>query len=149
MEPRIRRDLKDLLTLAWPVVLSRLGIMTMGLVDAIVVGRYSAVELGCQTLGWAPTGTVITTAVGLLVGIQVMTARHIGEGRPEATGGVYRRGLLHALVFGILGGLGLVFLGPIGLHSFGEEKSLADGASAVVIVLGLGMPFHLLSTAST
>ena len=101
----IRRDLRDLLTLAWPVVLSRLGIMTMGLVDAIVVGRYSAVELGYQTLGWAPTGAIVTTAVGLLVDIQVMTARHIGEGRPEATGGVYRRGLTHAFVFGIVGGL--------------------------------------------
>ncbi len=149
MSERSRRELKDLWTLAWPVVLSRLGIMTMGLVDAIVVGHYSAVELGYQTLGWGPTGAVVTTAVGLLVGIQVMTARHIGEGRPEATGGVYRRGLVYALWFGILGGLGLVFLGPLGLHSVGVEKSLADGASLVVIVLGLGMPFHLLSTAST
>jgi MATE family multidrug resistance protein len=145
----ITRDLKALLTLAWPVVLSRLGIMAMGLVDAVVVGHYSAVELGYQTLGWAPTGAVVTTAVGLLVGVQVMTARHIGEGRREETGGVYRRGLVNALWFGVIGGLGLVFLAPIGLHSFGAEASLAAGASAVVIVLGLGMPFHLLSTAST
>ena len=35
-------DLSELLKLAGPVILSRLGIMMMGLTDAIVVGRYSA-----------------------------------------------------------------------------------------------------------
>src|SRR5690606_36028730 len=38
-------DLLELLRLAWPVVMARLGIMTMGLIDAVVVGRYSAQEL--------------------------------------------------------------------------------------------------------
>ncbi|MFN9927533.1 MAG: MATE family efflux transporter, partial [Phenylobacterium sp.] len=37
-----RTDLSALLRLSGPVVLSRLGIMAMGLTDAIVVGRYSA-----------------------------------------------------------------------------------------------------------
>src|SRR5882757_4462749 len=41
----IRTDLSTLLRLAGPVVFSRLGIMTMGLTDAIVVGRYSPVQL--------------------------------------------------------------------------------------------------------
>ncbi len=40
-----RATLKDLLHLAWPVVLARIGIMTMGLTDAIVVGNYSGLEL--------------------------------------------------------------------------------------------------------
>ena len=40
----VREDLARLLKLAGPVVLSRLGIMTMGLTDAIVVGRFSATQ---------------------------------------------------------------------------------------------------------
>ena len=70
----IRKDLAELLQLSWPVVLSRLGIMGMGLSDAIVVGRYSAEELGYHALGWAPTSVVrnstprpVTTTVGLAV----------------------------------------------------------------------------------
>ena len=51
----IRTDLTTLLKLAGPVIVSRLGIMTMGLTDAIVVGRYSAVQLSYHALGWAPS----------------------------------------------------------------------------------------------
>ncbi len=40
-----RSTLRQLSSLAWPVVLARIGIMTMGLTDAIVVGHYSSQEL--------------------------------------------------------------------------------------------------------
>ena len=42
----VRTELAELLKLSGPVVISRLGIMAMGLSDAIVVGRYSATQLG-------------------------------------------------------------------------------------------------------
>ena len=51
----VRAQTIELWKLSWPVVLSRLGIMTMGLSDAIVVGRYSATQLGYHALAWAPT----------------------------------------------------------------------------------------------
>src|SRR5258705_2936606 len=76
----VRSELGALLKLSWPVVLSRLGIMAMGLSDAIVVGRYSATQLGYHALAPAPTTVVVTMAIGLPTGIQVMTARAIGEG---------------------------------------------------------------------
>src|ERR1700750_3514591 len=88
----VRTDLAELLKLSGPVVISRLGIMAMGLSDSIVVGRYSATQLGYHALGWAPTSVVVTMAIGLLTGIQVMTARAIGEGRRNETGAVLRRG---------------------------------------------------------
>ena len=86
-----------LLRLSAPVVLSRLGIMAMGLTDVIVVGRYSSTEMAYQTLGWAPTGVVLTTSIGLLGGIQVMSSQAIGEGRAHDTGAILRRGLSYAL----------------------------------------------------
>src|SRR6185369_9548323 len=93
----VRSELGQLLKLSWPVVLSRLGIMAMGLSDAIVVGRYSATQLGYHALAWAPTSVVVTMAIGLLTGVQVMTARAIGEGRRHETGAVLRRGLSYSL----------------------------------------------------
>ena len=90
-----RTDLFTLLSLSGPVVMSRLGIMAMGLCDAIVVGRYSAQELGFHALAWAPTSVVLTMVIGLLTGVQVMTARRIGEGRRDLTGVVLRRGLVY------------------------------------------------------
>src|SRR4030095_7853511 len=94
-------DLSRLLTLSGPVVLSRLGIMAMGLCDALVVGNYSARQLGYHALAWAPTSVILTMAVGLLTGVQVMTARRIGEGRRDLTGAVLRRGLIYSFWIGI------------------------------------------------
>src|ERR1700759_3206206 len=81
----VRTELAELLKLSGPVVISRLGIMAMGLSDAIVVGRYSATQLGYHALGWAPSSVAVPMAIGLLTGVQVMTARRIGEGRRAET----------------------------------------------------------------
>ena len=83
-----RRDLAALLRLTGPVAAARLGVMAMGLTDAVVVGRYSAEQLGFQALGWTLPAVVLVGAMGFLSGVQVMTARYLGEGRPELTGGV-------------------------------------------------------------
>lgn len=144
----VKRDLKELLSLSWPVVMSRLGIMAMGVCDVVVVGRFSTAELGYQALGWAITACILTTAIGLLNGVGVMTARHIGEGRRDMTGGVYRRGLVYGLWIGAVAGLALHFFGGIILHHTGLAPDLADGATGVLEVLAWSMPFHLLSTTS-
>ncbi|WP_035304510.1 MATE family efflux transporter [Brevundimonas aveniformis] len=139
--------LGELLRLAWPVVLSRLGIMTMGLTDAIVVGRYSSEELAFHALGWAPTSVLLTTAVGLLMGVQVMTARLIGAGRPQEVGAVLRRGISYSLQIGLVSVLVLVLAGPWGMHRIGIEPDLADGASAALIIFSLSLPMYLVSVA--
>ncbi|HZZ67315.1 MAG TPA: MATE family efflux transporter, partial [Phenylobacterium sp.] len=98
----VRTELAELMKLSGPVVISRLGIMAMGLSDAIVVGRYSATQLGYHALGWAPSSVIVTMAIGLLSGVQVMTARAIGEGRRNKTGAVLRRGLAYSLWIGLV-----------------------------------------------
>lgn len=131
--------LRSLLRLAGPVVASRLGIMAMGLVDTIVVGRHSAAELGFLALAWAPTGVVLTTAIGLLQGVQVLTSRAIGAGNAGATGAILRRGLVYAFWVGcgaaaVLAGLG----GPLLAH-LGLDAALAGGATPVLRVLALSL----------
>ena len=145
----IRNDLGELLRLAGPVVLARLGIMTMGLTDAIVVGRFSAVQLSYHALGWAPTSVVLTMAVGLLIGVQVMTARYIGEGRRADTGAVLLRGLVYAFWIGMVSALAIFFLGPLFLHALGLEKDLADGATHALRVFAWSLPTYLVSVAAT
>jgi multidrug resistance protein, MATE family len=145
--PPGRGGLAELLRLAGPVILSRLGIMAMGLTDAIVVGRHSAQELGYHALGWAPTMVVLTTAIGLLFGVQVMTARRVGEGRPEEAGTVLRRGLAYALWLGIGSAALLFVLGPPLLHALRLEEDLAAGASRALQVFALSLPTYLLAVA--
>ena len=145
----VRSELARLLKLSWPVVISRLGIMAMGLSDAIVVGRYSATQLGYHALAWAPTSVIVTMAIGLLTGVQVMTARAIGEGRRNETGAVLRRGLSYSLWIGAISAVVLALGGPVFLHAIGLEKSLADGASRVLLVFCLSLPGYALSVSAS
>ena len=144
----VRRDLAQLLKLSGPVVVARLGIMAMGLSDAIVVGRYSATQLGYHALAWAPTSVVITMVVGLLSGIQVMTARAIGEGRRDLTGAVLRRGLTYGFWTGLASTIVLMVAGPPFLHSIGLQKDLADGATRALLVFCLSLPGYAMSVAA-
>jgi len=145
---KTRETLSELLKLAWPVVLARLGIMTMGLTDAIVVGHYASRELAYHSLAWAPSSVVLTTAVGLMMGVQVMTARLLGEGRKDEVGAVLRRGMVYALQIGVVSMIALMALGPFGLRHMGLEDGLGEGASPVLMIFALSMPFYLVSVAA-
>ncbi len=146
--PQTRHTLRELTHLAWPVVMARLGIMTMGLTDAIVVGHYASRELAYHSLAWAPSSVVLTTAVGLMMGVQVMTARLRGEGRGEEVGAVLRRGLVYALQIGVISMIGLLLLGPFGMVHMGLEDGLAEGAAPVLMIFALSMPAYLISVAA-
>jgi MATE family multidrug resistance protein len=145
----IRTELAELLKLSGPVVISRLGIMAMGLSDAIVVGRYSATQLGYHALGWGPTSVVVTMTIGLLSGIQVMTARAVGDGRVHEAGAVLRRGISYSLWIGLASMVVLALGGPPFLHAIGLEKSLADGSSRVLLVFCLSLPGYALSVSAS
>ena len=145
---KTRETLSELLKLAWPVVMARLGIMTMGLTDAIVVGHYASRELAYHSLAWAPSSVVLTTAVGLMMGVQVMTARLLGEGRKDEVGAVLRRGMVYALQIGFVSMFALMLLGPFGLQHMGLEDGLGEGASPALMVFALSMPAYLISVAA-
>jgi len=143
-----RKTLTELLHLAWPVVLARIGIMTMGLTDVIVVGNYSGIELAYSSLALAPTAIIVTTAVGLMMGVQVMTARLIGEGRRGEVGGVLRRGVVYSMQIGFASMIGLILIGPWALQHMGLAPGLGEGASPVLVVFALSMPGYLVSVAA-
>ena len=122
--------------------------MTMGLTDAIVVGHYASRELAYHSLAWAPSSVVLTTAVGLMMGVQVMTARLLGEGRKDEVGAVLRRGMVYALQIGVVSMIALMALGPFGLRHMGLEDGLGEGASPVLMIFALSMPAYLISVAA-
>lgn len=137
----------ELLRLAGPNVLSRLGIMGMGLTDAVVVGHFSATQLGYHALGWAPTTIVLVSAIGLLFGVQVMAARHIGAGQRARTGAVLQRGIRYALALGLVSTLALYVLGPPVLGHMGLDADLAAGAGAALQIFALSLTPYLVADA--
>jgi MATE family multidrug resistance protein len=138
-----------LLRLAGPVALARLGIIGMAIVDVVVVGQLAPDELPHQALGWAPTAVFLVAAIGLLQGVQVLAARSLGEKNPEGAGVALRRGLVLALVAGLLSAA-LMWLGGERIFTaFGIGADLAAPSTPVMMVLALSIPLHLLYIAGT
>jgi len=79
----------------------------------------------------------------------VMTSRANGQGRPEITGAVLRRGLSYSLWIGLVSTFVLIAGGPAFLHILGLEKDLADGASKPLIIFALSMPGYAFSVAAS
>ena len=125
-------------------MLARLGIMSMGLCDAVVVGRLAPQELPHQALGWAPTAVALVTSIGLLVGVQVFGARALGAQKLEEAGGALQRGL----VVSLLSGLASVVLGHLYTDDLlmlcGVDADLVAPSARITRVLVLSVPLHLL-----
>ncbi len=147
MSGQIRSDAGRMVQLAWPVIVARLGIMTMALVDTIVVGQYSTAELARLSMAFPPVSMILVAGIGMLGGTSVMAARYQGNGQTQLIGGVWHRALGYALIFGVMG-LPMGLFGRQILIALGQPAELIDGAAAVLLVLALGMPFHLIYVAS-
>lgn len=128
--------------LASPVALARLGIMGMGIADTVVVGQLAPAELPALALGWSPTGMLLVTGIGLLMGVQVLAARAIGAGDAAHAGAVWRRGLVVAAVTGAICAALLALLTEPLLLAMGIEAGLARASAQVSRILGLSLGLH-------
>ncbi|MET0546529.1 MAG: MATE family efflux transporter, partial [Caulobacterales bacterium] len=144
-----RATLRILLTLALPVIVSRLCIMIMGVVDTMVVGHFNTDELASLSLGWAATSPVLVCGIGLLQGVQILAARYYGSGDLQSAAGVFRQGIRYGILVGILfGGIIIAGIGPA-LNVLNQPPELRDTAASVAVMLSLSLPLFMVSTVAT
>ena len=123
---RLLRHWRALFHLAWPVALSRVGLVVMAMVNVVMVGRAgSTSELAALSLGYAVFMPPLVAGIGCMVGIVATTARAKGSGDP-AMPEIALRGLRWALVVGAAAWLLLLPSGPL-LRLIGHTPELVAG----------------------
>ncbi len=136
----LRWHVRRTLVLAWPVILSRVGVLMMTTLDVVVVGRAGAQELAYYVLGYAIIDSMIAVMAGLQLGVPVLAARSIGEGKPHLASLIWRRGLIFSIVIGL--GAALFWqIAPWFFEAMGQEPDLARGGGAVTALLAFSLPF--------
>lgn len=136
----LRRHVVRTLVLAWPMILSRVGIVTMFTIDVVVLGRAGAAELADYVLGQAITDSLVGMTIGLLMGVPVLVARETGAGVDAAAGAIWRRGLVFGLALGAALAVCLQFAEPLYLAA-GQAPDLAARAGRVTRVVACALPF--------
>ncbi|GAB2967696.1 MATE family efflux transporter [Hymenobacter coalescens] len=105
--PRRRRpaSYRAILDIAAPIMLGSLAQSAIYLTDSVFVGRLGEVPLAAIGLGGLLFYLLTTVGAGLAVGLQILTARRIGQGRRRAVGRLFDNALYlsAALAAGLAG----------------------------------------------
>jgi len=78
-EANLKQELRAMVWLAVPVVLSELGWMAQGVVDTIMVGRLGPAAIGAVALGNAVCYTPSLFGVGLMLGLDTLVSQAYGR----------------------------------------------------------------------
>ena len=144
----LRAHLRETARLAVPVMLARLGVLTIITADTVMSGHASGDDLAWYAVAMAPQVPMMLVGIGLLMGTVVMTAQAIGAGNTRGCGAIWRTALVHALGVGVLMG-GVCAFGESVLLVFGQPDDIAAGGGRVLAMLGLGLPAMLLYVATS
>lgn len=98
-------DLKSMLGLAAPVVVVQVGLMLMGVVDTMVVGRLSAEALAAVALGNLAVLSVAAFGMGLLMALDPLVAQAVGAGDTGTVRRSVQRGMILAGLISVPSGL--------------------------------------------
>lgn len=104
----LRREVRPMLRLALPLVLTELSWLLMGLVDTVMVGRlpYSAVAIGAVSLGAIFFYTIGIFGSSIMLGLDTLVAQAYGAGKV----GECHRTFWNALYLGSVLGPALAFV---------------------------------------
>ena len=105
--------LRSLLRLALPIVGVNLGMMLMGAVDTVMVGRLSPQALAAVALGNVYAFAVLIFGVGILLALDPILSQAHGAGEDEVVAIGVQRGVLMAAALALPVSLAMLFAEPL------------------------------------
>lgn len=136
-------EARQLLSLAIPVILAQVAQTSMGFVDTVMAGGYSATDMAAVAIGtsiWLPA---ILFGHGLLMALTPTVAQLNGSGRRERIAhqirqGFWLAGIVSALIMIVLWNAGYI------IHAMKDiDPQLADKAVGYLRALLWGVPGYL------
>ena len=137
------RTARELLALATPVVVVQVGLMTMGVVDTVMVGRVSATNLAAVALGSLYFFSVSIFGIGVLAALDPVVSQAVGAKDHAAVTRGVQRGLLLAITLSALSAL-LLWPAHSVLALFSQPPDVVPIAAAYARTLIPGLlPFFV------
>ncbi|MEA3119002.1 MAG: multidrug resistance protein family [Paraburkholderia sp.] len=128
--------------LAWPVLIGQLAIIAFGVIDTVMVGRYSAVDLAALGLGSSIYVSVYVGLTGVVLALQPIAGQLFGAQRPREIGEEVRQALWLAAALAVLGFVVMYFPGPL-LAIAHVPAALYDRTELYLRIAALGLPAAL------
>jgi MATE family multidrug resistance protein len=142
----VRRELGELWQLAWPLVMTQLGFMMLGVVDTLLLGHLSVEMLGAAALGNMWGWASLALGMGVVLGIDPLVSQAHGNGDVAGAALALQRGIVVALLVSIPVAAFWLLTGP-GLELLGQDPAIARMAQTYNAIRAPSVAFFLVFTA--
>jgi MATE family multidrug resistance protein len=133
-----RQSYKDTLLLAYPVVISQLGHIMVGVVDTAMVGQIGTVEQAAVALANSLYTLVLVFGLGVSYGVTPLTAAADSSGKVAENAALLKHSIVINTLLGVILFALLFSLSPM-LAFFDQKKEVVDQAIPFLNIMMLGM----------
>jgi MATE family multidrug resistance protein len=130
---------REVATLAYPVILTQISMTAMGIVDSAMVGTLGATELGAVGFGGIWLWTFVCFFVGTMTGVQTFVSQREGAGAFEECGAWAWQGIYAVAPMALLACTGLFFFAADLMRLLGPSDELQPLAASYLSARSLGM----------
>lgn len=132
----LKKHIASTFQLAYPVMIGQLGIIMMGVVDSLMVGRIGAAPLAAASLGNGMAFIIMIIGIGLSYAVTPLVAIAVGAGKFEDCGIYFRQALLVNSVASIIIAI-LIFFAADLLQYFDQPEEVQVLATSYMKIIGL------------
>ena len=134
----VGNELKALGTLGVPIILTQLSQMGIGVIDSIMAGRVSPVDLAGVALGAHLYIPAVVFLAGIAIAVTPMVSQMHGAGQEAGAGPVVRQALWIAVCGGVLA-MGIMQYGEAGYRLIGVDEAAIPVATAYLTYMSFGL----------
>src|SRR5882672_7639763 len=143
MGSSVSRLARSVIRLAWPVLVAQLAVIASGVLDTVMAGRYSAVDLAAVGIGASVYFSVFIGLLGVVQALSPIAAQLYGAKKDSQIGEEVRQTTWLALGLAIIGVLLLAFPEPF-LRLAGAPPEVESRTHDYLLGIAWALPAMLL-----
>ncbi len=143
MRELIKKDLRQIAKLAFPITTAFVAMGIMGIIDTMIVGNYNTDQLAYIGLANSIFVVLFTIPIGLLQGVLIKSSQKFGARKFQSCGKIFNEGRKYSIWLGVIFTL-IGINGETILLLLGQEKEMAANAGRVLRVFVFSIPFILI-----
>ncbi len=142
----IKEEISTTIQLAYPVIIGQLGIIMMGVVDSIMVGRLGSVPLAAASLGNSLIFIILIVGIGCSIVISPLVAILVGGKRYTECGVYFRQSLLVNLLLSFAM-IAVIFIGVNFIYKLNQPPEVIELTVVYMSIVGLSaLPLMIYQT---
>lgn len=142
----IKTEISKTIKLAYPVIIGQLGIIMMGVVDSMMVGRLGPVPLAAASLGNSLIFLILIIGIGSSIVVSPLVAILVGGKRFSECGIYFRQSLLVNIILSLLM-VGIILIGVNYIKYLNQPPEVIELAIIYMTIVGFSaIPLMLFQT---